>query len=68
MQVVLQNQKDQILEACHASAAGGGHFGRDKTLGKVTERYYWLGIVDDVKDYCKFCEQCQRNNRYSVLQ
>ncbi len=42
MQVVLQNQKDQILEACHASAAGGGHFGRDKTLGKVTERYYWL--------------------------
>ncbi len=62
-QVVFQSQKNQILEACHDNLAGGGHFGRDKTLAKVSERYYWLGMVQDIKDHCRLCEKCQKNNR-----
>ena len=30
-------QKLEVLEGCHNSALGGGHFGRDKTLKKVPE-------------------------------
>ena len=60
-------QKLEVLEGCHNSALGGGHFGRDKTLKKVTERFYWLGIVDDVKEFCRTCDKCQRANRYFVV-
>ena len=57
------SQKTQVLKGCHSSELGGGHFGRDKTLAKVSERYYWLGMVEDVKEYCRKCDKCQRANR-----
>ena len=53
----------QVLEGCHSSELGGGHFGRDKTLAKISERFHWLGMVDDVKEFCKSCDKCQRANR-----
>lgn len=54
----------QILEGCHSSGLGGGHLGRDKTLTKISERHYWLGMVEDVKNFCKSSDKCQRANRY----
>lgn len=54
----------KVLEGCHGSELGGGHFGRDKTLAKINERYYWMGMVEDVKDFCRTCEKCQRANRF----
>ena len=65
VQVVTESQKRQVLEGCHSDELGGGHFGRDKTLAKVSERYYWLGMVNDVKEFCRTCDKCQRANRYS---
>ncbi|KAJ8915311.1 hypothetical protein NQ315_014819, partial [Exocentrus adspersus] len=32
----------EVLQAVH-SGVGGGHFGINKTLDKVRERFYWLG-------------------------
>src|SRR5262249_52291649 len=55
-------EKDRIIRECHVSAVGGSHFGRDKTCDKVTERYYWIGIQDDVEDFIGSCDACQRNN------
>lgn len=43
--------KLKILEACHDNRVGGCHFGRDRTLDKVTARYYWKGIGVDVVDW-----------------
>ena len=54
------------MEGCHNSELGGGHFGRDKTLAKISERYYWLGMVKDVQEYCRSCDQCQRANRFEA--
>ena len=65
LQVVVESQKRHVLEGCHSDELGGGHFGRDKTLSKVSERYYWLGMVNDVKEFCRTCDKCQRANRYS---
>ncbi len=42
--------------------AGGGHFGRDKTMKKVCDRYYWRTITPDVRNYVKTCVACQRIN------
>ena len=41
---------------------GGDHFGRDKTLHKVTSRYYWKNVSLDVKKYVASCDCCQRVN------
>ena len=69
VQVVTESQKRQVLEGCYSDELGGGHFGRDKTLANVSERYYWLGMVNDVKEFCRTCDKCQRANRcrYSVI-
>ena len=39
------------MEACHNDAVGGCHFGRDKTAAKVSARYYWKSINNDVADW-----------------
>ena len=66
MQVVTASQKMQEFEGCHSSELGGGHFGQDKTLAKITERLYWQGTVGDVKEYCQTCDKCQRANRLAL--
>ena len=40
LQVIKESQKQDVLQGCHADELGGGHFGRDETLAKVSERYY----------------------------
>ena len=47
-----QRQKSlRILEACHDDRVGGCHFGRDRTIDKVTARYYWEGIYRDTEEW-----------------
>ncbi|KAJ8921336.1 hypothetical protein NQ315_002950 [Exocentrus adspersus] len=42
----------EVLQAVH-SGVGGGHFGINKTLDKVRERFYWLGSRSDVEEWCR---------------
>ncbi|PIK46445.1 hypothetical protein BSL78_16692 [Apostichopus japonicus] len=53
--------KTHKIQSLH-EGFGGGHFGRDKTLEKVTSIYYWRGIANDVLEYVKQCEACQKSN------
>ena len=48
--VVTKKERMNVLDGCHSAELGGGHCGRDKTLMKISERFYWLGLVNDVKD------------------
>jgi ribonuclease HI len=48
----------EILEACHDDPSGG-HFGINKTLSKVCERYWWPKMSLSVKTYVKSCSNCQ---------
>ncbi|CAB4040892.1 retrotransposable element, partial [Paramuricea clavata] len=50
----------EILRDCHEAEIGGGHFKRDKTYGKISERFYWHGLMSDVKQYVSTCDVCQR--------
>lgn len=38
-----------------------GHPGCFKTLAFVKSKYYWKGMDQEVKQYIKSCEKCQRN-------
>ena len=42
-------ERKMILEACHQDKTSG-HFGVKKTLGRVTEKYYWRGMYKQVED------------------
>ncbi|KAK3090931.1 hypothetical protein FSP39_015821 [Pinctada imbricata] len=37
-----------------------GHFGRDKTLESVRRRFYWPGMTQDIRRWCKKCDLCAR--------
>lgn len=46
---------------CH-EGAGNAHFGRDKTICKVEERFYWSGMFKDIMSFVETCDKCQKTN------
>ena len=38
-----------------------GHPGRDKTLRKIQENYWWPGIKDWIAEYVRGCTVCQQS-------
>ena len=50
-------RKDVIAE-CHDTPSGG-HQGIEKTMARVSERYWWKGIAKSVAAYVKSCPFCQ---------
>eukprot|EP00959_Pyramimonas_sp_CCMP1952_P044848 936934-Pyramimonas_sp.AAC.1 len=55
MQLVIPNDcdlKDIILQECHSSAAAAdGHLGTAKTFERVTQRFWWAGVRQDVLNF-----------------
>lgn len=49
--------RSQMIQHCHDSRTGG-HFGVNKTLGKLRQRFYWIGCKRDVEDHCRRCDIC----------
>ena len=41
-------EQQRILKACHLDATSG-HFGVTKTHKRIAERFYWKGMVADVR-------------------
>ncbi|KAL5481656.1 hypothetical protein EMCRGX_G021861 [Ephydatia muelleri] len=38
--VVTKKEQMIVLDGCHIAELGGGHFSRDKTLLKISKRFY----------------------------
>ena len=36
----------------------GGHLGRNRTLARLSHRFYWSGMADDVGDWLRNCTTC----------
>ena len=56
--VVPKSLIQTILHMCH-DVPGAGHQGFDKTLARVQEEAYWVGMTRDVNHHCTTCEKCQ---------
>lgn len=52
-------KRADIIRECHDSTVGG-HKGDTKTLERIRERFYWKGMKDEVRNYVKTCETCQK--------
>jgi hypothetical protein len=44
---------------CHHDNPMAGHFGAKRTLELVARKYYWPGMVRDVKAYTRACSTSQ---------
>ena len=40
------------------NGVSGAHFGINKTVSKVRERFYWVRCREDVESWCKKCTSC----------
>jgi hypothetical protein len=59
--IVLENVHDSVVAA---------HFGIQRTLSKVKQRYYWDSMNMDVVNWVRSCESCQQRKspKYKFLQ
>ena len=61
------DRQQEVIKECH-EGFGGGHCGRDGTQLKVSLRYYWEKLTDDVRAYVETCEPCQRQSLYREVE
>ena len=38
----------------------GGHLGQNHTLARLSQRFYWSGMADDVGDWLRNCTTCMK--------
>ncbi|UYV61028.1 hypothetical protein LAZ67_1003178, partial [Cordylochernes scorpioides] len=55
--VVPKVQVPSVLREIHGGVSGA-HFGINKMLKKVRERFYWVYYHEDVERWCKECDRC----------
>ena len=55
--IVPKSLREEVLRQLHEGPVGG-HFGEDKTLHRLRERFYWPGHQKDVINWCRTCKDC----------
>ena len=60
--IVDPSEKERILSSLHADPVGGAHFGQTATIKKITDRFWWRSVTNDVRDFVRACALCQRAN------
>ena len=43
-----------------------GYLGRDRTVRRVMEEFYWPGVYDEVSKLCRSCLACQRVSKHHL--
>ena len=51
--------REQLFVAYHTSLFGG-HLGRNRTLARLSHRFYWSGMADDMGDWLRQCTTCMK--------
>ena len=62
-----------IFQALHGRPETG-HFGYDRVYARARDRFFWIGMSVDIKDWLKTCDVCQKvkpgpgKGRYALIQ
>lgn len=57
--VVPQSLRNQVLYQFHDDPLQGAHLGFTKTFHKIKDRFFWFGMLKDIKNYVRSCTACQ---------
>ena len=49
-----------VIDVFHYTPSRGNHLGRDKTIHKLKELYFWPNMVTDIKMALRACTLCER--------
>jgi hypothetical protein len=66
--VVPATLRRQFMYAHHNAPLSGGHRGRDSTLSSLRQKYYWPGMVRDVRKWVRKCISCVKRKASQVKQ
>ena len=56
--MIPEGMKEEILIAYHNNVMTG-HLGRKKTIKRISQRYFWLGMRKDIHEWINTCMECQ---------
>ena len=56
--VLARRKRREAFDRVHGGGYGG-HLGGRKTNGKIRERFYWPGMISDVRTWVLQCDHCQ---------
>jgi len=59
LKVLRRSEFDTLMKIMHDHPTGG-HMGIESTYNKIKERYYWNQMFEDIREYIKTCNICQR--------
>jgi hypothetical protein len=59
LRILKEDEIDSVIFITHNHETGG-HLGTEAVYGKIAERFYWKGMYNDVREYIKRCDTCQR--------
>ena len=60
LKVCLEKEDVKMVLQEYHDGAVGGHFGRDITIGRVRQHFWWPTVWKDVANYIRTCDTCQR--------
>lgn len=52
----------EVLNLTHKIPLAG-HLGQKKTIQRVMQRFYWPSLIQDVKETCRTCVECQKKSK-----
>jgi hypothetical protein len=58
--VLPRSCRPMVLQLAHAIPLAG-HLGKRKTTQRILRRFFWPGMYKDIADFCRSCEDCQKN-------
>ncbi|GET60683.1 DDE-type integrase/transposase/recombinase [Rhizophagus irregularis DAOM 181602=DAOM 197198] len=62
IKVVKESEVESILHHSHSDPLAG-HFSIDETYRRIKIRYYWPQMFNDIRDYVKSCDECQKRGK-----
>ncbi|UYV69417.1 K02A2.6-like, partial [Cordylochernes scorpioides] len=60
--VITKHLRLELLKSLH-DAPTAGHLGFSKTYERVKNKYFWPGLLRDIRKYVAHCKECQRKKQ-----